>query len=122
MNASGGFGFNLYPSNTESNSYNAEFDANFNQVSYRTGKINWIKFSLLANYGFEYRTKKDGYFYLGASFDRPFNDILYTEALIERSNGDKDAVEALFSGAYITIDFRYFFHESPERKKKRTKR
>jgi len=116
MNASGGVGVNFYPSNAQ----NVTLD--YRQTTFRTGKIDWIKFSLLANYGFEYRTKDSGFFYLGISLDRPFTDIAVARATIRRSNGEERFTDGIYSGSYVTIDLRYFFHEDPERKRRVKKR
>ncbi len=112
MNASGGFGLNFLPSDVRS----ATFE--YRQTTYRTGTVNWFKPSLIANYGFEYRTKKDGYFYLGASFDRPFSELALARATIRRSDGEERTTGSVYTGAYLTIDFRYFFHEDPERRRR----
>jgi len=71
---------------------------------------------LLANYGFEYRTKEDGYFYFGASFHRPFADIAQTAVQFD-INTNPTRINYALSGSYLTLDFRYFFHEDPDRKR-----
>lgn len=72
--------------------------------------------ALLANVGFEYRTEKSGFFYLGASLHRPLNRIATT-----RVKFDLDSMKYYnfidLSGSFLTIDFRYFFHEQPVKKK-----
>jgi len=116
MNASGGFGLNFLPSDVKTNTFEHR------QTTYRTGVVNWFKPSLIANYGFEYRTKKDGYFYLGASFDRPFGELALARATIKRPGGAERSTTSVYTGACLTIDFRYFFHEDPERRKKGKKK
>jgi hypothetical protein len=120
MNASGGFSFDMYPTNVESQT-DARRDTlrfDFFQTTYRN---RWVQFSVLANYGFEYRSKESGYFYLGATFHRPFSDIALTAARFEL-NSYPTRVEFPISGSYLTVDLRYFFAEDPERKKAKNKK
>lgn len=77
--------------------------------------------SLLANLGFEYRTKESGYIYLGASFHRPFKDI-YTSYLQYEPTVQGPKAETLLSGNYLTVDLRYFFHDVPIERKNKTKK
>ncbi len=112
MNASAGAGVNFLPSNVETG------ELQHSQRTFRLGRPDWVKMSILANYGFELRTKKDGYFYFGASYDRPLSDLAISRATIERSDGTEMSADGVYTGAYLTIDFRYFFHEDPERKRK----
>jgi len=115
MNASGGLSFDMYPSNVESfdNSRVDTVAFDFYQKTVRNG---WLQFALLANYGFEWRTKSKGHYYLGVSYHRPFKDIgaTFTIAEIDR---DPARMEHFIKGDYLTLDLRYFFHEKPERKK-----
>jgi hypothetical protein len=119
MNASGGLGLNFFPSDAQAVNYVQELDVNFVQIGLRTGGIHWASASILANYGFEYRTKKDGIFYLGVSFDRPFGDILESSAILERADDSIQIAQNFYTGSYLTIDFRYFFHEDPERRRRK---
>jgi len=116
MNASGGLGVNLMPSDVQTNTFEHR------QTTYRIGTQPWVNASLLANYGFEYRTKKDGYFYLGASYDRPLGNLVGSRAIIRRESGEERFTDGFFTGAYLTIDFRYFFHEDPERRTSKKKK
>ncbi len=120
MNASGGFSVDMYPTDVESQSDSRRDTLRFDfyQTTY---KNRWVQFSVLANYGFEYRSKESGYFYLGATFHRPFSDIALTAARFEL-NTYPTRVEFPISGSYLTVDFRYFFPEDPERKKAKTKK
>ena len=115
MNASAGVSLDLYPSNVESFSYEyrdtLRFD--FYQKTYKNG---WIQPALLANYGFEWRTPSKGYFYLGASYHRPFQHIGTTRVEFKLDD-DPTALFVRLGGNYLTADFRYFFHEKPERRK-----
>lgn len=75
-----------------------------------TFKKNWIKAAVLGNVGVEYRTDDNGTFYFGATFHKPFGDIMSTQVNYLRDgtppfyfrNGTID-------GTYFSIDFRYFF-------------
>lgn len=116
MNASAGISIDMYPTNVEAFADDRRDTLRFDFYQ-KTFRRNWVQFSLLANYGFEWRSKKDGYFYLGASFHRPFNEIATTLAQLQ-INTDPTSVSYNLSGSYLTFDFRYFFHEDPEKKKK----
>ncbi len=114
MNASGGLSIDMYPSNTFS-AENAQRDTAFYQIEQFTQRNSWLQLSVSANYGFEYRTKDKGYFYLGATYHQPFSDMAFSEAVIRWQGGLRRAITPL-SGTYFTIDLRYFFHEDPERR------
>ncbi len=113
MNASGGFSIDFYPSNVQSFNFLRK-DTNvfeYNQTTFRT---RWVQLSLLANYGFEYRSEKSGYFYIGTTFHRPFEAIGVTEASLS-VNSDTFKLEKNLSGTYLTADFRYYFMDKPEK-------
>jgi hypothetical protein len=117
MNASGGISLDLYPTNVESFSEARKDSIVFDlyQKTWRNGRM---QFSLLANYGFEWRTKEKGYFYLGISYHRPFSNIGITEVEVsEKANFWR--LEHPLSGNYLTFDFRYFFYDPPEKRKRR---
>ena len=115
MNASGGVSLDMYPSNVESSTSdrNDTIVFDFYQKTYRNG---WLQFALLANYGFEWRTKDKGYFYIGASYHRPFREIGFTRVTFVQDT-DPTRLEFYLKGNYLTADLRYFFHEKAERKK-----
>ncbi len=116
MNASGGFSLDVFPSNVESTSL-LEVDT-IDYVFYqKTFKRRWAQSAVVANYGFEWRTKEKGYYYVGASFHRPFFDIGYSKADFSNDGRHTQLVNGI-SGTYLTLDLRYFFHEDPEKKKK----
>lgn len=112
MNVSGGVALDIYPSDLYTYSENFQNDVIM---------FDWFRQSLIANIGWEYRTDKSGYFYLGASYHRP---LAHMAKEIVWYNGNKrdERVEFNLSGNYITLDLRYFFHEDPERKKKKVKK
>lgn len=73
--------------------------------------------AVIANLGLELRTEKSGYFYIGASYHRPFGDI-YVEKVLYEANGKKEEITTGLSGNYLTLDLRYFFHEEPDKKRR----
>lgn len=100
-----GFSIDLFPSDViTSASY-------FKHFSRRTS---FIIPALLANLGWEYRTDKSGFFYIGASYHRPFLKIMSTKIRYNRDNKISE-LETKLAGSYLTIDFRYFFPEAPEK-------
>ncbi len=115
MNASGGFSLDVYPSNIETSNFIRQDSAVYD-FTQKTWKNKWVQVALLANYGFEWRTRESGYFYFGASYHRPFTHIGVTRITVERNNVPSRSV-GLLRGNYLTADFRYFFSEKPERRK-----
>lgn len=115
MNASAGVSIDIYPSNVES-STSVKVDSINYDFYQKTWRTKWIQVALLANYGFEWRTKESGYFYFGASYHRPFSQIGLTRVVLER-NTEPTRVSVILRGNYLTADLRYFFNEKPERKK-----
>ena len=109
MNASLGASADMYASNVES------IGDNHNTLTVRN---HTFQAAIISNLGWEYRTEGSGYFYLGASLHRPFDYELTTKAHYKRNTKEIDIYQPL-SGSYLTIDFRYFFHEDPKKKKKK---
>jgi len=110
VNASAGLNNQFFPSDIKS--ANSEF---FHQ-SFRNS---WYKPALLINTGVEFRTKKSGYFYVGASYKLPYKKA-YTTLLVYGLNANDGIPErrtfTTIKANYFTIDFRYFFHQDPEKK------
>jgi len=105
MNNAAGLSIDMFPSDIfTSASY-------FIHSSRRTSFINP---ALLANLGWEYRTNKSGFFYIGASYHRPFSKIMLTKIRYIDDNNKTTEVETKLAGSYLTIDFRYFFPEAPK--------
>jgi len=75
--------------------------------------------SVHANLGWEYRTEKSGYFYVGATWHRPFA-FLYKSGIEYTGNLQKPYIENRLTGTYLTLDLRYYFHEDKEKKVKTT--
>lgn len=78
----------------------------------------WFQGTFDANVGFELRTKKIGYFYLGASYQLPFTNIMNIAYEYKHSGDSQELVFTQLNGAYLTADVRYFFPENPEKKRK----
>ncbi len=110
MNAGAGACLNMFPSDV------FKRDTTFSVYGSRSFLFNP---SLLANIGFEFRTNKSGYFYLGASLNRPFSEIYQFKFNYLNQGILQNAALGKLNGAYIALDFKYFFHEDPEKKKKR---
>lgn len=113
MNASLGYCLNIFASDIFT------FDTTYfeNYAVYNTR----FRSALLANLGTEFRTEKSGYFYVGATFQRPFGDI-YTEHMLYEAHGKKEDVYTGLSGSYLTLDLRYYFHSEAIKKKKKKKK
>jgi hypothetical protein len=111
MNASLGLCVNMFPSDVSSN--------NSDYIQY-SGRYNIFNPSLLSNIGFEYRTRSSGYFYFGVSLNRPFTPI-YLTAIDYLRNQNTSIFRTPLRGSYLTLDFRYFFHEDPKKTVKKKK-
>jgi hypothetical protein len=119
MNASGGMCIDMYPSDIASATSSRRDTVVYDFVQ-DTFRRRWIQISVLANYGFEWRSKESGFFYIGASFHRPFQEIAYTRTSVTINSNPSSAVLEM-NGSYLTLDLRYFFHEDPERRRKQSK-
>lgn len=77
---------------------------------FRSSSITNSKFgiALNANMGFEYRTKKSGFFYLGGSAQIPMAPIFNLRTLYKHE-GYESALYGDVSGSYFAIDIKYFF-------------
>jgi len=60
------------------------------------------------NLGFEFRSKKSGFFYLGATVRLPLAPV-FTYISTYRNQGYKITEYGKVSGAFLGVDFRYFF-------------
>lgn len=93
------------------------------QYNFKGFKPSWLRMGVLGNLGFEYRTEKDGYFYLGATWHQIANEIMRTEVNFFRPAEQGQYVPAgrqrdVLDGTYFSIDFRYFINPKVERKPK----
>ena len=118
MNVSMGGTFDVYPSDV----------SNANEIKagdwlHVADRRNWLQISALANIGWEYRTKESGIFYLGASYHRPFDFAYLSKYGVFKSVGvSRVSHNQELGGNYLTLDFRYFFHEDPEKRKLKKKK
>ncbi len=110
MNNAIGFSADMYPSDaervlTESRAYLA-----------RSG---WLQMGVVGNIGVEYRTVKSGWFYIGATYHRPFGNMATAELTWYDRTALPHVIKAGISGSYLTVDLRYFFHNAPEKAARR---
>ena len=94
-------------------------------------RYSWFRPGLMANVGFEYRTRKSGYFYFGASYQTMLGNMIFSrvdyyrhaESTQQGQNMRRtQSGEIAHNGSFITLDFRYFFHEDPLAKQRRERR
>jgi hypothetical protein len=107
MNASMGISADMYASNVQA------YSEYYKVITVRR---DIFQPAIIANLGWEWRTAKSGFFYIGSSFHRPFNYEFVSHIMYERNSVSEDFYSTL-SGSYLTIDFRYFFHEEPQKTK-----
>ncbi|MBK8497468.1 MAG: hypothetical protein IPL52_01300 [Flavobacteriales bacterium] len=109
MNTALGASLDFYPSDVE---------AVIDEGDVYIFRRNWAQAGVLGNVGVEYRTRKSGTFYLGATYHRPFNDMALAD-LTWKYFGPPAAktstVRTTLSGSYLTVDLRYYFHEDPDK-------
>lgn len=102
INTSFGNSFIFFPTNTATQTNTLPH----NYIT-ETEKRRWIQFALNANAGMEYRTEKNGIFYLGASFHRPFSPLYNVRTTYKYFNDPKAGLGTL-SGIFFTLDLKYF--------------
>lgn len=113
MNNAFGLSADFYPSD-------AERAQEYSRV-YMARKA-WVQLGLVANIGVEYRTYKSGWFYLGATYHRPFSDMAQAELTwYDRLNFGTTMI-ADIPGSYLTVDIRYYFHNDPEKSRRNRRR
>lgn len=90
-----------------------------NNYSFGAIRRSTARAALLGGLGVEFRTEEDGYFYLGGSFHRPFGDTMFSQVTYFR-DGTPPPLGAggTISGAYFSIDLRYFFPNNEKEKPK----
>jgi hypothetical protein len=115
MNASAGISIDFFPSETETFSFE-KVDSTYYDFSQKTYRIKWSALAAQSNLGFEYRTEKQGYYYIGASFHRPFGRIAGSQATVETTAGSERLWLSL-SGSYFSIDLKYFLYDKYKTKK-----
>jgi hypothetical protein len=74
-----------------------------------TGRTyNKAGFDLNANMGFEFRTEKSGFFYIGGSARVPFKPLFDIIAQY-KYEGYKNTIYGTVDGSFLALDFKYFF-------------
>lgn len=126
MNAAGGLQLTFFPSDIfSSDAETSPNDQHFKHSSLRlgfdgrTGSDGFINGGAIANLGFEYRTKKIGFFYLGATYHIPFANIYNSRFQYVDSSYTSSVQNIPLNGSYLTFDIRYFFHSRPLLPKKK---
>lgn len=116
MNAAAGLQLTFFPSDIFTS------DTYFKHSGLRLGLGNFLHGGAITNLGFEYRTKKLGFFYLGATYHVPFGDIYRSKFQYISNNEPSEAMPIWLNGSYMTFDIRYFFHSMPLERKDGKKR
>lgn len=102
MNTSMGVSGNFYPTNVRSD------DNGYPHMFMTEGRRkSWIRLAFNANVGFEWRTEKAGFFYLGGSFQLPFGGIFDIAPAYKYKNTNYPILGEM-NGTYVTVDFKYF--------------
>ncbi len=122
MNAAFGLSLDFYPSDV-AGVYDQFPETAQDSIILRQESVrrSWIQVAGLANLGWEYRTEESGYFYLGGSFHRPFNPM-YISSMRYSDPAFYAQTNSVLNSSYLTLDFRYFFHEDPVKKQKKVKK
>ncbi len=102
LNNAVGFSLDFFPSNAQKD----EPDLPYEVLNTRRS---WIIPSVKASVGFEFRTIKSGYFYLGGQFHRPLVPI--SDVFVERSEAGNIGLQTIqtpLSGTYFAVDLQVF--------------
>lgn len=100
---------------TASNVASTTEDDLFYQIAF-TKKMN---LALIANVGYEFRSREAGTYYLGVSLNNPFQSLGLIDVVYDEFNQQKQTITGELQGSYVTLDLRYYFHEKKEKKKKK---
>ena len=104
MNASVGFALTYKPTDVET--YNAPGgNHSFTHIGLTRSKVG---IDANANIGFEFRTEKDGFFYLGASARVPFAPVFDYIAQYHWEDTHLTIIGE-FDASFMSVDFKYFF-------------
>ena len=98
MNNSLGIGLNMFKRSEVGKS---------ESFAYEFFRSTWLIPGLLANVGFEYRMKKAGSIYLGASYQLPFSKIIRVEIDYYHNQGVESFSQNM-GLSYFTFDLKYF--------------
>ncbi|PKR81294.1 hypothetical protein CW751_04345 [Brumimicrobium salinarum] len=111
MNVSGGASVNFNPSNVRSLvNPKSQYLFVFEGLRY-----SFFDFHANANVGFEYRTRKNGTFYLGISGRIPFKPIIQI-ATAYQFDTHKVVSKGDIDGATFAFNLKYFFHNNKTKK------
>ena len=110
MSTSFGLSMDMYASNVYTQDTYFKHSSKFHSL---------FQFATLAGLGFEYRTEKNGYFFLGASYHLPFSYSYYSTI---NYLPKQEVGRIKLGGNYLALDFRYYFHEDPMKPKKKKKK
>ncbi len=107
--ASGSLGpaCDMFASNIQTYDYYYNHVSSYRQI---------FQFAINGNLGLEYRTENSGTIYFGVSYHRPFSYIYYDRVRYQYHGKDVVIGNELV-GNYLTVDFRYYFHEDKKKKK-----
>ena len=108
MNVATGLSINFRASDVGKVSDDLNFSSNT--------RVQNINLAYIANIGFEFRTKKSGYFYLGGSLKNLFRPLGFVTGKSAVEFNTKE-VSGELSGNYISVDLRYFFQDTKKKKK-----
>ena len=103
LNASFGNSFLFFPTNTGTQTFTLPYN-----FLTETEKRGWMQLALNANTGAEFRTEKNGFFYVGASFHRPFSPLYNVRTTYTYIN-DPNPGLGLLTGNFFSLDLKYFF-------------
>lgn len=106
MNAATGFSMTFRSTDVGAFTENREFST--------TTRVKGLNLGYVANLGFEYRSKKKGTFYLGASLSTPFVS-LGAIAIQSESISNPRLITGRINGNYLALDLRYFFNENKKK-------
>jgi hypothetical protein len=73
-------------------------------------KNSWARGAVTGSVGLEFRTDKDGYFYLGGTYHQMIGDMMVSEVTYFRDGQNPVyGQRGVLDGTYFSVDFRYFF-------------
>lgn len=108
MSAALGGSINFFPSDVSSSDPETE-------LLHETVRYRWVQSAVVANLGFEYRSRGVGTFYVGGSFHLPFSPIFLSKIGFARNPLTQHTID--IQGTYLTLDFRFYFPEMSKSKK-----
>jgi len=103
MSIGGGINLNFYPSDIR-------VDNVYMQRSEHLGlnALQFFQVGFSANIGWEFRTKENGIFYLGAGYQAQIDNMAYILFFEKETIHRPNYFEAV-NGSYLSIDIKYFF-------------